>query len=39
MNVRICLVGMKTWKIENRKKKIGEKLNFPLLGSERKQER
>ena len=39
MNVRICLVGMKTWRIENRKREIGEKWNFPLLGSERKQER
>ena len=39
MNVRVCLVGMKTWRIENRERKIGEKLNFPLLDSERKQKR
>ena len=39
MNVRVCLVGMKTWRIENRERKICEKLHFSLLGSERKQER
>ena len=39
MNVRVCLVGMKTWRIENRERKIYEKLHFSLLGSERKQER